>query len=165
MNDYEYRVLVTGSRAWTDKDLVVEALRKVALDSFDQKPSSALTLIHGGAKGLDSMAAEIAAENFWYIESYPADFESFGKSAGPRRNQEMVNSQPDICLAFPLVLDSWSGTMDCMFRADAYGVPVFVNGITPWTRKDFRGTVPSWISGKRSTETGVQTIIDDLEGR
>jgi len=142
MDSYEYRVLVTGSRAWTDKELVSEALRQVAIDSFDMKPNSALTLIHGGAPGLDTMAAEIAAENFWYIEHYPADWISWGKSAGPRRNQEMVNSGADICLAFPLVLDSWSGTMDCMFRADAYGIPVYVNG-KQWTRADYKGQRPN----------------------
>jgi hypothetical protein len=142
MSDYEYRVLVTGSRVWTDADLVREALKVTA--AFTD-PDKALTLIHGGAPGLDQMAAAIAAENFWYIESYPAHFQLYGRAAGPKRNQEMVASGADICLAFPLVLDSWSGTMHCMITADRAGIPVFVNGSQRWKESDYRGEMPAYM--------------------
>jgi hypothetical protein len=145
MNDYEYRVLVTGSRAWSDADMVREALKTTA--AFTD-PNKALTLIHGGAPGLDTMAAEIAAANFWYIESYPAHFQLYGRAAGPKRNQEMVASGADICLAFPLVLDSWSGTMHCMITADRAGIPVYVcrdTGVDRWKESDYKGEMPAYM--------------------
>lgn len=137
------RVLVTGSRVWSDEESLRRAMADIEIE--EGKPT---TLIHGGAGGLDAMADKVGGEFGWYIESYPADWQEHGKFAGPIRNEDMVASGPDVCLAFPLVLDSWSGTMQCMFTADRAGVPVFVcrdGGITSWTEKDYTGEVPAYM--------------------
>jgi hypothetical protein len=55
-----------------------------------------------------------------------ADWSSFGELAGPMRNQAMVDTGVDICLAFPLL--GSRGTWDCVRRAQASGVPVIVYG-------------------------------------
>lgn len=108
------RILVTGSRDWTDHSAVIEALQK-------HGPG---TLVHGDCRGLDRSAARIAQELGWPVEAWPANWIDEGPAAGPKRNQRMVNAGADVCLAFPLAYSK--GTWDCVRRAEAAGIPVFV---------------------------------------
>lgn len=41
-------------------------------------------------KGADALGEKYANENHFEIEYYPADWEKFGRSAGPKRNLEMA---------------------------------------------------------------------------
>lgn len=94
------RVLVTGSREITDEDLVFDALSdlfesEIRFDDF--------TVIHGNARGADKIAGQWARSLKRYgvhEEIHPADWDAHGKAAGPIRNQEMVDSGVDLCLAF-----------------------------------------------------------------
>ena len=89
------RILVTGSRHHSDYSLIKSALQAAA-DGEEH------TLVNGGASGADSLARRAAEELGWTVETYPADWETYGKRAGYLRNKQMVDSQPDLCLAFPL---------------------------------------------------------------
>ena len=113
------RVLVTGSRNLTHlhRRQVREALLHVTGYSYGPH-----VLVHGGARGADTIAAQCARELGWDIEEHPADWGRHGKKAGPIRNQEMVDTGVDVCVAFPLS-DS-IGTFDCMRRAEKAMVPV-----------------------------------------
>lgn len=86
------RVIVTGSRHWTD--------RKAIRGELEKLPSDAI-VVHGGAKGADSIAGEVAAELGLQVEVFPANWREFAKSAGPIRNQEMLDKGADLVLAFP----------------------------------------------------------------
>src|SRR3954469_4149610 len=90
------RVLVTGSRELTrqeDRALVFSALTECAISvQFD------MMVIHGGADGADTWADEFANE---YAEFgvrkrvFPVtrdDWREYGKAAGHRRNQIMVDT-------------------------------------------------------------------------
>lgn len=126
------RILVTGSRNWTDRKVVWQAL----MDAIGElcppgatpttHPFSSMTLIHGAARGLDTLAAEQAEAFGMQIEPYPADWTTFGKSAGHRRNAVMVASGADVCLAFPL--GESRGTRDCMRLAEKAGIHVINYG-------------------------------------
>jgi hypothetical protein len=105
------RIGVTGGRDFDSWGLVVHALR--------QMPEGAV-LVHGAARGADSLCAE-----WWEMqerddEPHPADWKAHGKAAGPIRNQEMVDSGLDLLLVFP----GGRGTADMRSRAVAAGVPV-----------------------------------------
>jgi hypothetical protein len=86
-------------------------------------------LIHGAARGADSIAGAIM-ENacLGKVEEYPADWDKHGYGAGPIRNQQMLTEgKPDIVLAFvdkPLVESK--GTHDMVLRARRAGVPTYV---------------------------------------
>lgn len=115
------RVLVTGSRAWSD----IEAIRfaMIAAWSCMGRP----TLVTGGCPtGADAIAEDIARELAWSIERHPANWATYGKKAGPIRNQAMVDLGADICLAFPV--GGSRGTRDCVRRARKAGIPVRVWG-------------------------------------
>lgn len=122
----DYRILITGSRTWSDRAVIHDALHKAAdtaetsgrLDpSFDR-----IVVVHGGAAGADSIAGDIARQWGLPVEVHRADWKTYGAAAGPRRNKIMVGLGADICLAFP-VGDS-RGTRHCMAAAARAGIPV-----------------------------------------
>lgn len=116
------RVLVTGSRDWTDRRAVWFAIFNQYLDC--DNPAD-FTVVHGDCPtGADRIAHEFCAWQPLRVteERHPADWDVHGKAAGPLRNQVMVDLGADICLAFPLG-DS-RGTRDCMRRAQAAGIPI-----------------------------------------
>jgi hypothetical protein len=93
------RVLVTGSRTWTDRDAVFDALDQIA----ERFAGSEVVLIHGACpKGADRFASEWAQTRQAITEEpHPADWNGpLGKGAGFARNVEMVESGADLCVTF-----------------------------------------------------------------
>ncbi len=121
------RILITGSRELTDKYLVYDAIAQAVLEHqiSNSKPwEQPVTVIHGAAKGADSLAGRWAdiLEGF-EEERHPADWDKHGKKAGPIRNQEMVDLGADVCLAFFKQGAGNRGTSDCVSRAEKAGIP------------------------------------------
>ncbi len=118
--------LVCGGRDWSDRAAIYAPLL-----SIQRRPStSRFRLIHGGARGADAIAASIVADWDWDIIEFRADWECYGKAAGPRRNQTMLKvGRPHLVLAF------WDGksrgTLDMISRATRAGVPVRIFPSTP----------------------------------
>lgn len=109
------RVLVTGSRTWTDR----AAIRR-ALQTHDHELVK--TLVTGACPtGADRLAEEEARALGWTIETHPADWTQ-GRSAGFRRNAHMVNLGANICLAF--IRNSSRGATHTANLADQAGIPV-----------------------------------------
>lgn len=110
------RILVTGSREWSNGATIAYALARAAQEGD-------LVIVHGDCPtGADRIASEWADLHGVSQEPHPADWEAHGKAAGPKRNQEMVDLGADVCLAFPL--GESRGTRDCMRRASLAGIPV-----------------------------------------
>lgn len=115
------RVIVTGSRKLED----YAAMREVFEDLFELTfPVEDVTIVHGGAKGADRIADDLAWDFGFRTVVYAADWDRYGKKAGPIRNQQMLVAGADLVLAFPLA-DS-RGTWDMVRRAEAAGVEVRV---------------------------------------
>ena len=100
------RILVCGGRYYTDKDRVWRELDKIVAygELWDDQRllPHGITIIHGGAAGADALADHWAVHNYANIEEFPADWEQYGKSAGPIRNKQMLDEgKPDLVLAFP----------------------------------------------------------------
>lgn len=113
------KILITGSRTW-NKPLVV----KQVLNRYNVPGT---VLIHGGATGADTIGKIIARSFGWSIIEVPADWDIYGDDAGPIRNREMLDMQPDVVVGF---LRSHShGTMDCLNEAERRGLPTV---ITKW---------------------------------
>lgn len=114
------RVLITGSREWQDFLPIQRALLRVTNGHAGPWP---ITLVSGHCPtGADAIGEHLAKQLGWSVEAYPARWDLHGKAAGPIRNQQMVDTGPDICLAFPRGRSA--GTRDCMRRAAAHGIPV-----------------------------------------
>ena len=81
------------------------------------------TIVHGAARGADTLAADLAVKYNMTVIGVPADWATHGKKAGPLRNQRMLDEhRPDFVLAFP-TKDS-IGTWDMIKRAANAGIPV-----------------------------------------
>lgn len=80
-----------------------------------------IVIIEGGALGADRAAFDWAVCSFAQSEQYEANWDKYGKSAGPRRNKQMLDEgKPDLVVAFP----GGRGTAHMVQLAKEHGVPV-----------------------------------------
>lgn len=111
------RVIVCGSRRWTDRKTIEHALYDLVIEF-----GSNLTIVHGCAEGADRIAEQETMKAGLLIERHPADWASHGKAAGPIRNREMAAAGAAVCVAF---WDGTSnGTRDMMYAALNAGIAV-----------------------------------------
>lgn len=113
------RILICGDRNWTDRQLIFHELVKATGFTFD------VTVIEGEARGADTLGKEAAILQGMAVEGYPANWKRFGNSAGPIRNQEMLDKgKPDLVLAFHDDIRNSKGTKDMIARAKKAGIHV-----------------------------------------
>jgi len=109
------RVLVCGSRGWTDETRIFQRLSLLPFGT---------EIISGAASGADSLAAMVAQTLGFTVREFPADWNRYGRSAGFMRNFEMLNQRPDLVIAF---WDGQSrGTAHTIRGARARAIPVEV---------------------------------------
>lgn len=107
------RILVCGGRDYDDYHRMAEV--------FVDHVYPGDVIIHGDARGADRLSERVAQPDWVTFERYPADWEKYGKAAGPIRNQQMLDEgRPDYVLAFP----GGKGTRDMVERAKKAGIKV-----------------------------------------
>jgi hypothetical protein len=145
----EFRILVCGSREFLGitrdhlkvqiESNVVARLERLAKAGW---PKSGITIVHGGAKGVDSIAERVARElgirtevhipafidtafleNVTDMDDPDEIVRAWNRRAPLRRNHQMLKSGVDVVLAFtpPVVT---SGTGHTMSEARRLSVPV-----------------------------------------
>ena len=98
------KVIVTGGRDYDDRAKIRDVLNFINPDM----------VIQGGASGADLLAKKWADANVKDLSTVEAQWAKYGKSAGPRRNREMLDLHPGaLVLAFP----GGIGTSDCIKAA------------------------------------------------
>jgi hypothetical protein len=108
-------VLVTGGRDYGDIGTVFDAL--VSLNAENEIKY----LIHGDAKGADTLADSVAKEIGISRIKLPANWTKFNKGAGSIRNKSMIDLfKIDLVLAFP----GGTGTAHMKRYATENGIPV-----------------------------------------
>jgi hypothetical protein len=86
-----------GARARHEKDI----LETVMAELWDGGKGMR-HLVHGGALGADMAAGHWAERHGVFQEVYEADWDGYGRAAGPMRNRLMLDdSRPDLVVAFP----------------------------------------------------------------
>ena len=127
------RVIVAGNRNFgqTDEE---RALMRSHMESLCCPPyvtADKVEVVSGCARGVDTAGADLARELGYGVKEFPADWESYGKSAGFIRNAQMADyaSEDDhrwkgVLLAF------WDGeskgTADMIRQAEKKGLSVKV---------------------------------------
>lgn len=112
------RILVTGARDWTDEESVHEALD----DARDEFGSDAVLVVGDCPRGVDKIAYEYWVDGGGIAECFIADWDKHGRGAGMIRNNAMVSSGADVCLAF--ITPKSRGTRHCAKQARKKGVEV-----------------------------------------
>lgn len=110
------RVLICGDREWTDGKLIEHFLE--LKEYWDDE----LVVIHGAARGADTLAGEAATRLGYRVEEYPADWEKYGKKAGILRNLQMLDTKPDEVWAFHDDLAASKGTAHTVREAKKRGI-------------------------------------------
>lgn len=130
------RFLVCGSRDWVDRGAIRRTLESIMRDwpvEWDEP-----TLMHGDARGADTIAAEIGLELGFWVEAHPADWKQHGKRAGILRNLAMLDLQPEVVFAFQR--DGSRGTQHTIDEAERRGILVvqFIerSSVSPSLRED-----------------------------
>jgi hypothetical protein len=96
------RILVCGGRDFVDHVKVNRELAWYAHPHDEDACWDDLVIIHGGARGADTLAGLFAKMFGLKTEVYPADWETHGKAAGYIRNKKMLDEgKPDFVVAFP----------------------------------------------------------------
>lgn len=116
------RILVCGSREWTDKPLFAKVM--------DGYRSEITELVEGCARGADQMAEQWAAARGVAVRHFPAEWDKYGKAAGYRRNTQMLTTNPDLVIAFTEDLAQSRGTSMMINLSRRAGIPVMVVSAT-----------------------------------
>lgn len=112
------RLLICGDRNWTDYEAV-----KSAVGAMVAKYGKDIIVVEGEARGADTLGRK-AAEHFGLVvEKYPADWERYGKGAGPIRNRQMLDTGIDWVMGFHKNIFASKGTRHMLRLAASRGVP------------------------------------------
>lgn len=115
-----HRVLVCGGRNYVDAARIWSVL-----DHYHREADDFACLIHGAARGVDTIAGEWAEARGVRPLPFPADWTGLGNGAGHVRNAQMLREgKPTLVIAFP----GGRGTANMTDRAKRAGVPVLEIG-------------------------------------
>lgn len=126
----ELRIIVTGSRGFKNYDLLRDTLMDY-LDFMDDKDvvdnPSQVKFISGTAKGADTLGEQFAYTYEYDVIRFPADWNTYGKSAGYRRNAEMAKYASE---TYGVLFAFWDGqsrgTKHMIDLAKRYGLEIHV---------------------------------------
>jgi hypothetical protein len=118
------KVIVAGSRDLDHMEhdhVIAEAMSRWLREHGQCTPLEQVTVLCGECRGADAIGSAIAQASGMPVQSCPADWKTHGRSAGPHRNQHMVDEADGLVVVrYP---DS-RGSADVLRRAQAKGIPV-----------------------------------------
>ncbi len=115
------RLLITGSRSWTDQVLIGQVLREVWKDYGE--PADAVMVNGRCPRGADKLGEIEWRRMGLSVEPYPAEWDKYPHyAAGAIRNKQMVETGADVCVAF--MVEGSTGTSGCIELAEDAGIPV-----------------------------------------
>ena len=116
------KILVCGSRYYNDYEKIYKVLKNL------KKEHKEIIVIEGGAKGADSLAKKAATDLNLPVKEYPAEWKKYGRAAGPKRNQKMLDENSDIKLviAFHEDIENSKGTKDMIKRARKKNLEIII---------------------------------------
>lgn len=115
-------LLVTGYRHWPHAHVVREQLERFL--AYAESQQAIPCVIVGDATGADQMVRDWCEAQLVDVMVFAADWETHGKSAGPKRNALMIDERPDFAVAF--LHPNSKGTLDCIRQCEAARIPTRV---------------------------------------
>lgn len=112
------KALICGGRDYNDRSFLFDFM-----NSFHAK-EPITEVIHGAARGADTLGGAWAESKNIPVTKFPANW-NLGKAAGFIRNQQMLDQNPDIVIAFP----GGNGTKHTVETAKKMGIRVVQPGL------------------------------------
>ncbi len=109
------KTIIAGGRNVTDSLILESAIKEL--------PWQISEVVSGGAKGVDVMGEEWAEKNGIPVKVFKADWKTYGRAAGPKRNEQMA----EYAEALLAIWDGKSkGTANMIKNAEKNGLVVHV---------------------------------------
>ena len=124
ISEAKYHIIVCGGKTEhpqeTVNGFILEVLSELGITDCE--------IVSGGCKGADISGEKFAEAHGFEVVRFLPDWKTFGRSAGIRRNAEMVNYISRF--EHPLVIAFWNGesrgTKFTIELARKKGIPVFI---------------------------------------
>jgi hypothetical protein len=127
------KILICGDRDWHDQYLIARRIHELCV-KFD------LTVVHGDCRGADRIAGSRAEAFGCKVKAYPAEWDKYGRAAGPIRNKQMlVEEDPELVIGFHEDIRKSKGTRDMLriaFKAGKFVELIDRNGRVFLKRKE-----------------------------
>lgn len=116
------RILVCGSRDYDNYPKIYNTLKSyMTLSSLDSMYK--VVVIEGECKGADLLAKKAALKLGYDVLAYPAEWDKYGKAAGPIRNAQMLTEgKPDLVLVFHPNISKSKGTLNMINLTKKAGI-------------------------------------------
>jgi YspA, cpYpsA-related SLOG family len=124
----DVRVLVTGSRNWTEYRIVYRALFDLMEHPWAGISREQIVIVHGGARGADDHAERAAKDIGYRTELHRPDYKAHDPKVAPLiRNDAMLDSGVDLVLAFMLGTPERGGTLYTVNGARQRRIPIILH--------------------------------------
>lgn len=118
----DLRIIIAGSRVFDNYNLLESTISEFLIENTNN-----VEIISGTARGADQLGEQFARNHGYQVRRFPANWNLYGKSAGPIRNREMAeyaSGGQGVLFAF------WDGksrgTKSMINLAKKYGLEVHV---------------------------------------
>ena len=122
------RIIIAGSRNFNDYTKMLNTLDELGIHLINT--IDPVEIISGHAPGADTLGEKFAKAYGYPLKIFPADWDIYGRAAGPIRNEQMAKyaSEADrgMLVAFPV--GESRGTRNMIKLAKQYGLEVEVVG-------------------------------------
>jgi hypothetical protein len=110
------RILICGDRNWNNFKIIEDFILTLPKDTV---------IIEGDCRGADKISGYLARKHGLEVIPVPAKWNTYGKKAGPIRNQEMLNKyKPELVVAFHNDIKHSKGTKAMITQAIKAGIQV-----------------------------------------
>lgn len=139
------KLIIAGSRTFDDYEDMVDVLNRVKqLHDITQ-------VVCGTAKGADTLGKRWARENNVPVKDFPADWQTYGKSAGHVRNWDM-GEYANVAVIF--IENSSRGSLHMWNVMKELSKPVYVSIYNEYGKDWDSFTTPEQVFDKRFTSLG-----------
>ena len=118
------KIVIAGCRNYNNYD---EAKEYIDFCIREIKKNNTIVILSGGCRGADAIGERYAIENGYEIRKFVADWDKYGKAAGPIRNEQMAKDA-DYIICF------WDyksrGTKSMIENAKKYSKPYKIKNIS-----------------------------------
>lgn len=120
------RIIIAGSRKFNDYSKMLNKLDELGIHLLATMDD--IEIVSGHASGADALGEKFAKAYHYPLKIFPADWNTYGKAAGPIRNEQMAKyaAEVDRGILVAFSIGESKGTRNMIKLAKQYGLEVNV---------------------------------------